>query len=96
MQHSLESGFNSANGTPGQNNRLFGRDAVVGLTSADLGKPEFGRQFNIGTQHMLSIFGANFGNGFTQWNTGAGLPERSGFWPLRQHGALAKHRPWAG
>lgn len=69
----LESGFNSANGTPGQNNRLFGRDAVVGLTSADLGKLEFGRQFNIGTQYMLSLFGANFGNGFTQWNTGAGL-----------------------
>ena len=67
----LESGFNSANGTPGQNNRLFGRDAVVGLTSADLGKLEFGRQFNIGTQYMLSLFGANFGNGFTQWNTGA-------------------------
>ena len=75
----MESGFNSANGTPGQNNRLFGRDAVVGLTSADLGKLEFGRQFNIGTQYMLSLFGANFGNGFTQEHRRGPGPERSGF-----------------
>lgn len=40
----LESGFSSDTGAQGQNNRLFGRQAWVGLSSATLGEVRFGRQ----------------------------------------------------
>lgn len=40
----LESGFSADTGASGQNNRLFGRQAWVGLSSASLGEVRFGRQ----------------------------------------------------
>lgn len=40
----LESGFSADTGASGQNGRLFGRQAWVGLSSASLGDIRFGRQ----------------------------------------------------
>lgn len=40
----LENGFNTDNGTLGQGNRLFGRQAWVGLSSNSLGSIKLGRQ----------------------------------------------------
>jgi len=42
----LENGFNVDDGTLGQGNRLFGRQAFVGLSSTSLGALKFGRQYN--------------------------------------------------
>src|SRR5690606_2082903 len=42
----LESGFNAGTGTSGQGNRLFGRQAWVGL-KGDWGQLAFGRQYNM-------------------------------------------------
>ena len=41
----LENGFNPVNGALGQNNRMFGRQAFVGLSSEPYGTLTFGRQF---------------------------------------------------
>jgi len=40
----LESGFNLGTGQSAQGNRLFGREATVGLASSDFGRVLFGRQ----------------------------------------------------
>jgi len=40
----LESGFGLNNGVSAQGNRLFGREAAVGLASSDFGRVTFGRQ----------------------------------------------------
>lgn len=42
----LENGFNVANGTLGQNNRMFGRQAFVGLSSNTFGTLTLGRQYD--------------------------------------------------
>ena len=42
----LENGFNLNNGTLGQNSRLFGRQAFVGLSSAQYGSVTLGRQYD--------------------------------------------------
>lgn len=42
----LESGFNINNGNMGQNNRLFGRQAFVGLASDQFGSVTLGRQYD--------------------------------------------------
>ncbi|MDQ8032361.1 MAG: porin [Bordetella sp.] len=72
----LESGFNSANGQSGQNSRLFGRQATVGLKSSSWGQLDFGRQTNIASKYFGAIdpFGAsygqaNIGNAFSAANT---------------------------
>ena len=59
----LESGFNSLNGTSGQSNRLFGRQATVGLKSNAWGQIDFGRQTNIASKFLSAIdpFGAGYG-----------------------------------
>jgi len=49
----LESGFATSSGTSGQGNRLFGRQAWVGL-KGDWGQVAFGRQYNM-------LFWANLG-----------------------------------
>jgi hypothetical protein len=41
----LENGFNASNGALGQNGRLFGRQAYVGLASTRYGTLTFGRQY---------------------------------------------------
>jgi len=42
--YTLESGFDLGRGTSGQSNRLFGREASVGLASSEFGRVLFGRQ----------------------------------------------------
>src|ERR1700755_1554344 len=42
----LENGFNVQNGKLGQNSRLFGRQAFVGLRSSDFGTVALGRQYD--------------------------------------------------
>ncbi|MFJ1301945.1 porin [Pseudomonadota bacterium AL_CKDN230030165-1A_HGKHYDSX7] len=72
----LESGFNSLNGVSAQGNRLFGRQATVGLKSNAWGQIDFGRQTNIASKFLSAIdpFGAgygqaNFGHLFSAANT---------------------------
>ena len=48
----LESGFDSRNGSSLQENRLFGREATIGLGSAEWGEFRFGRQYNVGTRYF--------------------------------------------
>lgn len=67
----LESGFDSGNGKSGQNGRLFGRQATVGLASDSWGQLDFGRQTNIASKYFGSI--DPFGAGFGQANIGVGL-----------------------
>lgn len=42
----LENGFSLGNGTLGQNGRMFGRQAYVGLSSATAGTLTIGRQYD--------------------------------------------------
>jgi predicted porin len=58
----LENGFNSQDGNFGQNGRMFGRQATVGLASADWGQIEFGRQGNFAYKYFSTIdpFGVNY------------------------------------
>lgn len=42
----LENGYNISNGTLGQNGRLFGRQAFVGLSSSQYGSVTMGRQYD--------------------------------------------------
>ncbi|HCW18454.1 porin [Achromobacter sp.] len=67
----LESGFDSGNGKSAQNNRLFGRQATVGLASDSWGQLDFGRQTNITSKYFGSI--DPFGAGFGQANIGMAL-----------------------
>jgi GBP family porin len=59
----LENGFNIQNGKLGQDNRLFGRQAYVGITSNRYGTLTFGRQYDEGIDFVepLSIEASNFG-----------------------------------
>jgi len=66
----LESGFNINDGTSGQNNRLFGRQATVGLASDAWGQLDFGRQTNIASKYFSGV-ATPFGNDFSQAQTGA-------------------------
>src|SRR5690606_1193778 len=60
----LESGFDLGRGTASQGERMFGRQATVGLQSDAWGKLEFGRQTNIATKYLAGVvspFGTDFG-----------------------------------
>lgn len=50
----LENGFNSGNGTLGQNNREFGRQAFVGLSKDGMGTVTFGRQYSLSTDVLAN------------------------------------------
>jgi len=60
----LESGFKSLNGNSGQDGRLFGRQATVGLAGDAWGTLEFGRQTTMTDKYLGDI--DPFGNGFGQ------------------------------
>ncbi|ANC44296.1 porin [Pandoraea pnomenusa] len=62
----LESGFNLGNGTQGQNSRIFGRQAYVGLSSATAGTLTIGRQYD-----SVVDFVGPYASG-SQWATFAG------------------------
>lgn len=76
----LESGFDSRNGSSLQSNRLFGREATVGLGSAQWGEIRLGRQYNIAARYFGGMFGSSFGGGFNQLSTGAGLGFSSAYY----------------
>ena len=72
----LESGFNPRNGRHAQGDRLFGRQATIGLASDAWGELTAGRRTNVSSQFFSSIdpfaasFGqANIGSAFSQANT---------------------------
>ncbi|MBN3766004.1 porin [Burkholderia sp. Ac-20365] len=59
----LESGFNLSNGNMGQNTRLFGRQAFVGLASNQYGSVTLGRQYDNLVDNLgpLSLNGTQYG-----------------------------------
>src|SRR5690554_548391 len=65
----LESGFDSSTGHHQQGDRLFGRQATLGLASDSWGQLDFGRQTNIGSKYLPGIIDP-FGGGFGQANAG--------------------------
>lgn len=68
----LESGFNIANGKHAQNERLFGRQATLGLAGDSWGQLDLGRQTNIASKYIPGV-GDPFGGGFDQANIGGAL-----------------------
>jgi GBP family porin len=65
----LESGFDLGTGKHAQGDRLFGRQATLGLASDAWGQLDFGRQTNIASKYFGAI--DPFGMGFGQANIGA-------------------------
>jgi predicted porin len=51
----LENGFDSTNGTMGQNGRLFGREAFVGLSNDSYGTVSMGRQYSSLDDFVLPV-----------------------------------------
>ncbi|MBN3754336.1 porin [Paraburkholderia sp. Tr-20389] len=56
----LENGFDPTNGTLGQNNRMFGRQAYVGLTDEKLGTLTLGRQYDPIVDQVQPLTGDNY------------------------------------
>jgi len=72
----LEGGFSPNTGNHAQNNRMFGRQATIGLESDAWGRLDFGRQTNLASKYFTPIdpFGlsyetANLGTAFGSANT---------------------------
>lgn len=72
----LESGFEANNGNRAQGNRLFGRQATVGLKSETLGQVDLGRQTNIASKYFSAIdpfalgyLNSTMGSAFSAANT---------------------------
>jgi GBP family porin len=72
----LESGFGASNGERHQGDRLFGRQATIGLKSNEFGQLDLGRQTNIASKYFASIdpFELNYlnstmGSAFSAANT---------------------------
>jgi general bacterial porin, GBP family len=55
----LENGFNVNNGTLGQNSRLFGRQAFVGLSANDYGTVTMGRQYDSMVDFVAPLSGTS-------------------------------------
>lgn len=51
----LENGYNMDTGTLGQGNRLFGRQAFVGLSSTSLGTIKLGRQYSLNHDALVLL-----------------------------------------
>ena len=59
----LENGFNLGTGQASQNNRMFGRQATIGLKSDAWGQLDLGRQTNIASKYFARVaspFGTDF------------------------------------
>ena len=65
----LESGFELGNGTSGQSNRLFGRQAYLGVENDAWGLARIGRQYNLATDYFGAV--DPFSQGFGQASIGA-------------------------
>ncbi|GAB3629543.1 porin [Pandoraea terrae] len=59
----LENGFSIGNGKSSQGNRMFGRQAFVGLSTASAGTLTFGRQYDTLVDHLapLALIGGSYG-----------------------------------
>lgn len=68
----LESGFDLGTGKSAQGNRLFGRQATLGLAGDSWGQLDFGRQTNISSKYLPGVMDP-FNAGFDQANAGASL-----------------------
>lgn len=66
----LESGFDLGTGRHAQNDRLFGRQATLGLAGDSWGQLDLGRQTNIASKYLPGVADP-FGGGFDQANIGA-------------------------
>ena len=66
----LESGFDLGTGHHKQGDRLFGRQATLGLAGDSWGQLDFGRQTNISSKYLPGVADP-FGGGFDQANIGA-------------------------
>jgi len=67
----LESGFTTSTGNPGQNRRLFGRHATLGLAGDSWGQLDFGRQTNMASKYFGDI--DPMSAAYTQSNLGHGI-----------------------
>lgn len=65
----LENGFDIGTGRANHDNRLFGRQATVGLRSDAWGQLDFGRQSNIATKYFADV-ASPFGTDFSQARAG--------------------------
>lgn len=65
----LENGFDLGTGTTNHDNKLFGRQATVGLASDAWGQLDFGRQSNIATKYFAGV-ASPFGVDFSQARVG--------------------------
>ncbi|CAM3892757.1 porin [Bordetella tumulicola] len=72
----LESGFGASNGNSSQGDRLFGRQATIGLQSESWGRLDLGRQTNIASKYFssidpfsLSYLNSTMGSAFSAANT---------------------------
>jgi len=65
----LENGFDLGTGVTSQSDRLFGRQATVGLLSDAWGRLDFGRQTNIATKYFAGV-ASPFGTDWSQAQIG--------------------------
>lgn len=90
----LENGFSPNNGEQLQGNRLFGRQATIGLESNTWGRLDFGRQSSLASQYFgsidpfaMSFVTANMGTTFGSANTmrldNLVLYQTPSFWGLK-------------
>ncbi|MFY1902682.1 porin [Achromobacter xylosoxidans] len=84
----LESGFDSGNGDTTLD-RLFGRQATVGLANDAWGSVEFGRQATVGSNFLAEI--DPFAASFTQANIGTGLSAAN---TMRWDNMIMYRSPW--
>ena len=85
----LESGFDSGNGTRGQSGRLFGRQATIGLANDAWGSVEFGRQTTVGGTFLAEI--DPFYTSFTQANIGTSFSAAN---TMRWDNMIMYRSPW--
>ena len=65
----LENGFDLGTGTTNHDNKLFGRQATIGLRSDAWGQLDFGRQTNIASKYFAGV-ASPFGTEFSQARVG--------------------------
>ncbi|KAG1439539.1 hypothetical protein G6F57_019363 [Rhizopus arrhizus] len=78
----LESGFTANNGNRSQGDRLFGRQATVGLKSDSWGLLEFGRQPHIASKYLAAI--EPFAGSYGQANVGVAFSAANTRLPVRR------------
>jgi len=67
----LESGFGILTGNSAQGNRLFGRQAWLGIANDDWGQVAFGRQYNMAVQFQIGYIALPWSDAHEAANSGA-------------------------